>query len=61
MPSTVSAEGTREVLGTAVGDSESFEFWCEFLTSLKSRGLAGVHLVISDAHAVWDAFRVARF
>ncbi|BBW99179.1 hypothetical protein MMOR_01160 [Mycolicibacterium moriokaense] len=23
----VSLEGTREVLGTAVGDSESFEFW----------------------------------
>jgi transposase-like protein len=47
----VSAEGTREVLGTAVGDSESFEFWREFLTSLKARGLGGVHLVISDAHA----------
>ncbi len=47
----VSIEGTREVLGTAVGDSESFEFWREFLASLKSRGLAGVHLVISDAHA----------
>ena len=47
----VSAEGTREVLGTAVGDSESFEFWREFLTSLKARGLSGVHLVISDAHA----------
>jgi transposase-like protein len=47
----VSIEGTREVLGTAVGDSESYEFWREFLTSLKARGLAGVHLVISDAHA----------
>lgn len=47
----VSAEGTREVLGTAVGDSESFEFWREFLASLKARGLVGVHLVISDAHA----------
>ena len=47
----VSLEGTREVLGTAVGDSESFEFWREFLASLKARGLAGVHLVISDAHA----------
>jgi len=47
----VSAEGTREVLGTAVGDSESFEFWREFLASLKARGLSGVHLVISDAHA----------
>ena len=47
----VSIEGTREVLGTAVGDSESFEFWREFLAGLKSRGLGGVHLVISDAHA----------
>ncbi len=47
----VSAEGTREVLGTAVGDSESFEFWREFLAGLKARGLSGVHLVISDAHA----------
>ena len=47
----VSIEGTREVLGTAVGDSESFELWREFLASLKARGLAGVHLVISDAHA----------
>lgn len=27
----LSIEGTREVLGTAVGDSESFDFWCEFL------------------------------
>jgi putative transposase len=47
----VSIEGTGEVLGTAVGDSESFDFWREFLTGLKARGLSGVHLVISDAHA----------
>lgn len=47
----VSIEGTREVLGTAVGDSESFDFWREFLAGLKARGLSGVHLVISDAHA----------
>ena len=47
----VSMDGTREVLGTAVGESESFEFWRKFLASLKARGLAGVHLVISDAHA----------
>jgi transposase-like protein len=47
----VSIEGTREVLGTAVGDSESFDFWREFLAGLRTRGLAGVHLVISDAHA----------
>jgi putative transposase len=47
----VSIDGSREVLGTAVGDSESFEFWREFLVGLKARGLSGVHLVISDAHA----------
>ncbi|MFD4295551.1 IS256 family transposase [Rhodococcus sp. NPDC058505] len=47
----VSIDGTREVLGTAVGDSESFEFWREFVASLKARGLSGVHLVVSDAHA----------
>src|SRR5271169_1843297 len=47
----VSIEGTREVLGTAVGDSESFDFWREFLAGLRARGLSGVHLVVSDAHA----------
>nr|WP_277814068.1 IS256 family transposase [Rhodococcus opacus] len=47
----VSMDGTREVLGTAVGDSESFDFWREFLVGLRARGLSGVHLVISDAHA----------
>lgn len=39
------------MLGTAVGDSESFEFWREFVTGLKARGLSGVHLVVSDAHS----------
>ncbi|MFZ2238048.1 MAG: IS256 family transposase [Gordonia amarae] len=47
----VSMEGTREVLGTSVGDSESYEFWTDFCRHLKARGLHGVHLVTSDAHA----------
>ncbi|MDA2815301.1 IS256 family transposase [Nocardiopsis sp. RSe5-2] len=47
----VSAEGRREVLGLAVGDSESRAFWTEFLRSLRARGLGGVLLVVSDAHA----------
>ncbi|MEQ1731455.1 MAG: IS256 family transposase, partial [Vicinamibacterales bacterium] len=45
------ADGHREVLGLDVGDSENETFWKEFLTDLNDRGLAGVRLVISDAHA----------
>src|SRR4029079_7132281 len=47
----ITAEGNREVLGLDVGDSEDEVFWRGFLRSLKSRGLAGVRLVISDQHA----------
>jgi putative transposase len=46
----VAADGNREVLGLAVGDSEDKAFWTAFLRSLRARGLAGVRLVISDAH-----------
>jgi putative transposase len=46
----VSADGRREVLGCAVGDSETEAFWTEFLRSLRDRGLGGVQLVISDSH-----------
>jgi putative transposase len=47
----VAADGHREVLGFDVGDSEDGAFWTAFLRPLKTRGLAGVQLVISDAHA----------
>jgi putative transposase len=47
----VSADGRREILGFQVGDSEDGSFWTAFLRSLKTRGLSGVQLVISDAHA----------
>jgi transposase-like protein len=46
----VTINGEREVLGCAVGDSEDEPFWAEFLRSLRTRGLAGVRLVISDHH-----------
>ena len=46
----VSADGRREVLGCATGDSETEPFWTEFLRDLRDRGLTGVQLVISDAH-----------
>jgi putative transposase len=42
--------GLREVLGLDVGASEAGAFWLGFLRSLVARGLAGVQLVISDAH-----------
>jgi len=47
----VAADGHREVLGCAVGDSETAAFWAEFLRSLRERGLHGVQLVISDHHS----------
>ena len=46
----ITANGDREVLGLAVGDSEDKTFWCELLRSLRARGLAGVRLVVSDHH-----------
>uniref|UniRef100_UPI0026207164 IS256 family transposase n=1 Tax=uncultured Pseudokineococcus sp. TaxID=1642928 RepID=UPI0026207164 len=46
----VSADGRREVLGCAVGDSETQVFWAGFLRGLRERGLGGVQLVISDHH-----------
>ncbi len=46
----VNTDGTREILGLAVGPSEAETFWTDFLRSLTRRGLRGVKLVISDAH-----------
>jgi putative transposase len=46
----ITATGDREVLGVDIGDSEDETFWTRFLRSLRDRGLAGVRLVISDAH-----------
>ena len=46
----VNTDGTRELLGLAVGPSEAEPFWTEFLRSLSRRGLRGVKLVISDSH-----------
>src|SRR6266550_3585882 len=47
----VAADGRREVLGFDVGDSEDGAFWTAFLRGLKTRGLHGAQLVISDAHS----------
>ena len=47
----VTIDGNREVLGVDVGDSEDEVFWTAFFRTLRDRGLTGVRLVISDAHA----------
>ncbi len=47
----VYASGRREVIGVDVGEAETAAFWREFLRSLRERGLDGVKLCISDAHA----------
>jgi len=47
----VNAEGHREILGVDVITTEDGAGWLAFLRGLVSRGLSGVSLVISDAHA----------
>jgi putative transposase len=47
----VRADGVREVLGIDVGLSEDVVLWRAFLQDLVARGVRGVKLVTSDAHA----------
>jgi putative transposase len=47
----VKETGEREIVGFDIGASEEEAFWLAFLRSLVDRGLQGVQLVISDAHA----------
>jgi hypothetical protein len=48
----VAADGHREVLGFAVGDSEDGAFWTAFPRTLKARGLAGTQLPVEDCVAM---------
>jgi transposase-like protein len=47
----VNADGHREVLGVQVTSSEDGAGWLGFFRDLTARGLFGVKLVTSDAHA----------
>jgi transposase-like protein len=47
----VHESGYREVIGLDVGECETEAFWRSFLRGLVERGLGGVQLVVSDAHA----------
>ena len=47
----VNADGHREILGLQVTTSEDGAGWLAFFRDLVARGLSGVRLVTSDAHA----------
>jgi len=57
----VDAEGHRSILGTSVSMSEAEVHWREFFKSLLARGLHGVELICSDAHAGLKEARRACF
>jgi transposase-like protein len=57
----VDREGQRQILGLSVALSEQELHWRTFLHSLVQRGLGGVRLIISDAHAGLQAARQAVF
>ena len=47
----VNAEGYREILGLQVSSAEDGAGWLGFFRDLVARGLTGVKLITSDAHA----------
>lgn len=47
----ISPEGKRTILGVSAALSEAEIHWRSFLTTLQKRGLHGIQLLISDAHA----------
>jgi len=57
----IDTEGKRSILGVSVLLSESEVHWRDFLNSLTKRGLHGVKLIISDAHAGLKAARQSVF
>jgi putative transposase len=57
----LNGEGQREVLGVEVAHGESRGTWSAFLEGLVERGLKGVRLVVSDAHAGLQEARRVHF
>jgi transposase-like protein len=57
----VDAEGRRSILGVSVSLSEAEVHWRECFKSLLARGLHGVELIVSDAHAGLKEARQACF
>ena len=42
--------GVREVIGPDIGEIESQAFWVEFPRSVRTRGVQGARLAVSDQH-----------
>ena len=57
----VDSQGQRSVLGVSVSHSEAEVHWRAFFKSLLARGLHGVELIASDAHAGMAEARKACF
>jgi len=57
----ISPDGKRQILGVSVSLGEHEVHWRTFLQSLVARGLRGVGLITSDAHAGLQAARQAVF
>ena len=57
----VDSEGRRSILGVSVSLSEAEVHWREFFKSLLARGLHGLELIVSDAHAGLKEARQACF
>lgn len=57
----IDAQGRRSVLGVSVSLNEAEVHWREFFKSLIERGLYGVELITSDAHAGLKEARKACF
>lgn len=46
----INTEGQKEIIGFDICDTEKINTWKDFFEGLKSRGLRGVDIVISDSH-----------
>ena len=57
----IDEKGQRSILGVSVSLSEAEVHWRAFLSSLVERGLHGIKLIISDAHAGLKAAKTALF
>jgi transposase-like protein len=56
----IDTEDRRSILGVSVSRSEAEAHWRDFLASLQDRGLYGLKLIVSDAHAGLKPARDAR-